>query len=294
MRDLAGAAAAVASSAFGGTAIGATRYLAGGIDPVTLGALRFAGGAICLAAVAALRRETWPRRADLPGVLALGVLFFGGFPVLFNLALAYTTAGRGALALATLPAQTMLVAAALGAEALSWRKAAGVALAMGGVSLALAADLGQAPPGAWRGDLLMAAAALCMALFNVLSRPLIARAAPLTFATAGMALGGCVLAALSLASGRAATLVHLDPAQWLAVLYLVTFGGALVFFLWALALGTTTPTLVAVSIAVNPITAGLFGATLLGEPLRPGLGLGLALALAGIAVALGLWPSRVR
>ncbi len=40
----AGLAAAILSSAFGGTAIVATRYLAGAMDPILIGALRFGGG----------------------------------------------------------------------------------------------------------------------------------------------------------------------------------------------------------------------------------------------------------
>ena len=42
--------------------------------------------------------------------------FFAAFFVVYNLALSFTTAARGALALSTLPLLTMLVAAALGAS----------------------------------------------------------------------------------------------------------------------------------------------------------------------------------
>lgn len=36
-----GVLAAILSSAFGGTAVGATRYLARSLDPLTIGAIRF-------------------------------------------------------------------------------------------------------------------------------------------------------------------------------------------------------------------------------------------------------------
>jgi drug/metabolite transporter (DMT)-like permease len=45
----------------------------------------------------------------------LGVVYFALFFFLYNLAMSFTTAARGSLALATLPLTTMLVAAALGA-----------------------------------------------------------------------------------------------------------------------------------------------------------------------------------
>src|SRR5262249_24343296 len=49
------------------------------------------------------------------------------------LSIAYTTAARASLALSTLPLLTMVTAAALGIEKLTWRKSAGVAIAVAGV-----------------------------------------------------------------------------------------------------------------------------------------------------------------
>jgi hypothetical protein len=52
----------------------------------------------------------------------------------------------------------MIVGAVLGIEALTVRKSAGVAIAMVGVFGALASDVSKAPPGAWRGELIMTGA----------------------------------------------------------------------------------------------------------------------------------------
>ena len=57
----------------------------------------------------------------------------------------------------------MIVGAVLGIEALTLRKSAGVAIAMLGVFAALASGLMEAPAGAWRGELIMTGAVLCMA-----------------------------------------------------------------------------------------------------------------------------------
>ena len=51
-------------------------------------------------------RGRWPERRDWVAVAGLGILFFGVFMALFNAALRYTTAARGALALSTLPPST--------------------------------------------------------------------------------------------------------------------------------------------------------------------------------------------
>ncbi|MBZ9917357.1 MULTISPECIES: DMT family transporter [unclassified Mesorhizobium] len=282
-----GVLAAILSSAFGGTAVGATRYLARSLDPLTIGAIRFGGGFLVLAAVALLRRDKWPAKSDWPGAAALGLLFFGLFPVLFNGALVYTTAARGALALSTLPVLTMLAGAVLGIEPPTTRKIVGVLVAMAGVAVALGSSLTTAPQGAWRGDLLMIAAAFCMALYNVWSRPFLTRCAPTSFAAFGMAVGTACLLALSTLTGGLTRLAALEASQWVASGYLAVICGALIFFLWAFALERAPPTLVAVSVAVNPVTASIFGAVFLGEQINANLIVGLIAVLAGIAIASG-------
>jgi drug/metabolite transporter (DMT)-like permease len=283
MNERTGVLIAVVSSALGGGAAVATRFLIGSVDPLTLAAVRFGGGALCLLPIALLLRPKWPARADWPAVAGLGFLFYAVFLVFYNLALSYTTVGRGTLALSTLPLMTMLAGAVLGIEALTARKSAGVLLAMGGVALALTASLGNAPAGAWRGDLIMAGSTLCMALYNVYARPFIARSSALGFLTFGMAVGGGALIVLCLASGAAETLLSFDTRQALTGLYLAAGGGALGFFLWVVALRHASPTRVANTITVNPLIAMVAGTMLLGEPLTLTLVLGL------IAVCIGVW-----
>lgn len=282
-REGLGVTAALASSTLGGTSVVATRFLMGALDPATLGVFRFGIGCVLLLPVVLALRSPWPPRRDLPAVILLGLLFFAAFPFLFNAALAHTTAARGALALSIQPLLTLAVGAALGVERLAPRKAAGVLLAMAGVALALGAGLADAPPRAWLGDLLMVGATGCGALYNVWLRPLVRRSSPLSLSVVGMAAGACGLAALALTT-RPAALPVLDPAGWAAVLYLGVIGGALTFFLWVFALGRTTPTRVAISVAVNPVVAALLGVFMLGEPLGWPLLAGLAAVAAGIGL----------
>jgi drug/metabolite transporter (DMT)-like permease len=197
----------------------------------------------------------------------------------------FTTAARGALALSTLPLLTMVVGAMLGAEALTARKTAGVLIAMLGVAVALLSGLASAPEGAWRGDLLMVGAAFCMALYSIWSKPVIRRSAPLSFTTMGMGVGALCLILVSGLRGSFAPVAAFGAAQWLANIYLGIFGGAITFFLWAFALGRTTPTRVAISVTVNPVTASLVGAVLLGEQLRWNLVAGTVTVFIGICVA---------
>lgn len=285
MNERTGVLLAVLSSALGGAAAVATRYLVGDYDPLTLATVRFGGGALCLLPVALLLRPQWPARPDWPAVAGLGFLFYGVFIVIYNFALSYTTAARGTLALSTLPLMTMVAGAVLGMEALTVRKTAGVLLAMGGVALALTASLGNAPNGAWRGDLIMAVSTFCMALYNVYARPFITRSSALGFLTFGMAGGGGALILLSLLTGRLATLLSFDGHQALAGVYLAGGGGAFGFFLWVVALRYASPTRVANTITVNPLIAMIAGTALLGESVTLTLVLGLLAVGAGVWVA---------
>jgi drug/metabolite transporter (DMT)-like permease len=280
-----GVAIAIVSSCLGGTAAAVTRYLVGDADPITLAILRWGIGFLCVLPVAVLLKVKWPPRRDWPAVAALGLCFFGLFFVLYNIAVGYTTAARASLALSTLPLQTMMVGALLGIEPLTARKSAGVGIAVLGVFVALASGLEAAPPGAWRGELIMMGAALCMAFYNVWSRPFIQRSSALGFLSVGMGAGAAGLVLVGIATGRIAVLSTFGLPQWIAGIYLGVGGGALAFILWVLALQRATPTRVANTMTVNPIAAALLAAALVGEPITLDLIVGLVAVFAGIWIA---------
>jgi len=277
--------AAVASSALGGMAAAVTRFALGASDPVTLAVFRFGLGFLLLLPLALALRVQWPRGRDWLAVAALGVMFYGAFFVVYGEALVYTTAARGSLAVSTLPLLTMIVAALLGREALTRRKSLGVILAIGGVAIALGAGLSGAPAQAWRGDLIMLTGMLAMALYNVLSRPLMSRSSALGYAAAGMGFGSGFNALAAWHGGGFERVPSFGAAEWLAALYLGALGGALAFYLWVYALQRTTPTRVANTITVSPIAAALLAAVLLGESIGASLVIGVAAVAAGIWIA---------
>jgi drug/metabolite transporter (DMT)-like permease len=280
-----GVAIALVSSCLGGSAAAITRYLAGNTDPITMAILRWGIGFLCVLPAALLLKARWPARSDLPAVAALGFAFFGVFFVLYNIAISFTTAARASLALATLPLHTMVVGALLGIEPLTKRKSIGVGVAVLGVIAALASGLSSAPVGAWRGELIMTGAVLCMAFYNVWSRPFIRRSSALGFLTVGMGTGAAALILVGSFTGSFAALSQFSTPQWIAGLYLGIAGGALAFILWVLALERASPTRVATTMTVNPLAAGLLATQLVGEPITPNLVLGLVAVFAGIWIA---------
>ncbi|CAH1679279.1 Permease of the drug/metabolite transporter (DMT) superfamily [Hyphomicrobiales bacterium] len=280
--------AALLSSALGGTAIVASRHTAADVGALMLGIIRFGVGFAVLLPVAVLRQERWPPLRDWSAVIGLGVLFFCVFPILFNYSVVYTTAGRAALALATAPLLTMAVSALLKVEPLTTRKTAGVLVATAGVAVSLFSGLSDAPPGAWRGDLLMVGAALGMALYTVWSRPYVRRSGTLSFCTMGMGAGVLALAlvlSLTSAADMRAGLLQASTSQIWTLAYLGVVCGALMFILWAYALARTTPTRVVVTVTLNPVVAGLLAALVLDEAVTWNLVVGLVAVAFGIRLA---------
>ena len=252
---------------------------------LTLAILRWGIGFLFVLPIAFVLRVKWPPRSDWPGVAALGLCFFGLFFILYNIALGYTTAARASLALSTLPLQTMLVGGLLGIEPLTMRKSVGVGIAVLGVFAALASGLAAAPAGAWRGELIMTAAVLCMAFYNVWSRAFIRRSSALGFLAVGMGSGAAALIIVGLLTGRLAVLESFGAPQWIAGIYLGIGGGALAFILWVMALQRASPTRVANTMTVNPIAAALLAHQLVGEPITLDLVVGLLAVFAGIWIA---------
>jgi drug/metabolite transporter (DMT)-like permease len=285
MSERAGILAGVLSCTLGAGAGVATRFLAATVEPDALAAFRFGVGFIVLLPLAL--RSCWPRGRDWIGTVLLGLLFYAGFFVLFGFALAHTTAARGALALSVLPLVTMAMAALLGVERLSARKTTGVLLAVAGVAASLGARFEAAPAGAWRGDLVMAGATLCMAFYSVRARPFVARSSALGFLAAGMGVGAGAIALIAAARGSFAVIGALNAAQWASLAYLGVVGGAAAFWLWIWALQHASPTRVTATMTVNPVAAGILAGIFLGEPLGVNLALGVAAVLAGLWLAAG-------
>src|SRR5262249_60797952 len=96
----------------------------------------------------------------------------------------------------------------------------------------------------------------------------------LGFLCVGMGAGAALLIMAGLLTGDIAVLSDFNTAQWTAGIYLGVGGGAAAFILWVMALQRPTPTLVANTMTVNPIAAGLLSTQFVGGPVTLHLGLG--------------------
>lgn len=279
--------AASAASVVFGTSVVATRFAVSQTDPVSLAFLRYLIATLCLAPVLFRARNLAMPRRDVVALAALGVLFFGVFPWSFSASLVYLPASRVALMLATMPLVTLVFSRMRGVESFTLPILAGQVLAFLGLWLALGQSHGIETSRAalWTGIALTAVTVLCGAIFNVFSRPYLKRYPPLTVSALAMAAGTLFLLPLAAARGLFSAPPAFSATGWMAVVFLGTFGGALGFSLWIWALQRSTPSRIAVFIALNPVTATLLGALLMHEPVTRLFVAGLACVLGGIFLA---------
>ena len=279
------ALAACLSTSIGGSSFVAMRFLVTETDPVTIAFLRNLGGAIVLAPLAFIFIRKWPGPRELVAIAIMGSLFFCGLQFVFANALSFTTSGRAALTYMTAPFMTLVLASIFHAEKATWLKIVGVAIATLGVFVALWQSSSIAPPRAWIGDLLVLLGALISASFNVWSSRWLRLHDPLAVAVIGLLPGTLLLFFLAQAMDAPTFTPHLSSIGWLAAGFLGLFGAALSYMLWLWALRHTTPTLVAVALALNPMMALTWGALLLGELVTVSMVVGFVLVLLGIAIS---------
>jgi drug/metabolite transporter (DMT)-like permease len=294
-------AAAAAAALSAGSAVVATRFVIGETDPISLVFYRYLVSITCFAPILPL---LWPRggldAAEYGKMAGFGILFFVLFPWTFNAALQYNPAARGAVGLATIPIQTLLVAAVFGREQLTVPKATGVLFAFSGIAVAFgSAAVGQDNGSYLLGDGLMLLSGLCAAIYSVFGRStlmrhgrLFATALAMVFAVA--ALVPVVVLPAVILKGTAAVLPAFSFGGWMAVLFLGSIAGAMQFSLYMWALRWLPPTSTTLYLTLNPITAMVLGIVILEERLTIELFLGLVLVLIGILVGSGLGSTWMR
>lgn len=290
MKRIAFAHAAAALAALSaGTAVVATRFVIGETDPLSLVFYRYLISVICFVPVLVL---VWPRHqislSEYANIAVLGILFFLLFPWAFNASLQYVPAARGAVGLATIPIQTLIVAAAFGREKLTKSKIAGACLAFSGILVAFGtAALGAGNTDYFIGDGLMLLGVLCAAIYSVFSRATLMRHGPLFVTALAMTFAvATLLPVVGFRQGLSA-LPGFSGRGWLAVAFLGTIAGAVQFSLFTWALRWLPPSTTVLYLTLNPMTAMLLGIMLLGEPVSVELIVGMVLVLTGILVGSG-------
>ncbi|NVZ99048.1 DMT family transporter [Pseudomonas gingeri] len=276
------------SMIWGGTFV-AGRFLSADIAPLLLASLRFLLASVILLVFIAVARIplVLPDKKQFAQLAVLG--FFGIF--LYNLCffygLHYINASRASLIVVLNPAVFGLASWLFFKERLSPLKVLGILVCMGGAGLVIVSGNRSPFEGAsqaWIGDLLIFGCVLSWAVYSLFSRDLTRALGPLTTVTYSIWLGTAMLWLATWLRGEASLEVigALNPPQLLSLVYLGGLGSALAYIWYYDGIQRIGATRAGVFIGLNPLTAVICGALLLGEQLTSIMCLGGVLILAGI------------
>jgi drug/metabolite transporter (DMT)-like permease len=224
-------------------------------------------------------------RRDAVRLVAVGLLVVVGYHVSLNVGTRFTTSGTAALVVALAPALTLVLATALGLERATVRRVAGLSVAFAGVAVVVLLGAGGELSFAnAKGPLIVLAAPVSFALYNVLLQPLLGRYSLLAL-TAASSLAGTVGLFPLVRPSTVDAVVHISAGDAALVLYLGVLCTLLGYLAWNVGLrglGSTSAVTYAYGI---PVLAVAFGAVLLDETVTLWLAVGGALVLAGVAFA---------
>ena len=149
----------------------------------------------------------------------------------------------------------------------------------------------QGPPrldafgGRMAGDLVLASAGCCWALYTVLGKPVLSRVEPLDYTAVTSVLCFFAVAAWTGPGLTPGTWRAAGSSAWLSIFYLSAVGSFAGALIWNIALRRVEPSRQANSIFLQPVVGVALGAGLLGDPLTRWTAAGGALVLAGMWAA---------
>lgn len=224
----------------------------------------------------------WPRRADWPRLIAVGVLWFAVYNLALNAAELRVDAGTAAMLINVAPVILAVLAGLTLGEGFPRTLLLGAGLGLAGVVLIGLGTTARIEADAW-GVALCLVAAVVYAVSVVLQKPLLSRLGALQVTWIACTIG--TLVCLPFAPALVTELAAADGGVLAALVYLGAFPTALAFTTWGYALARTSAGRLASTTYLVPPIAVALGWLLLDE-VPPLLAvLGGAVCLVGVAVA---------
>lgn len=273
-----------------GTTWAAIRVALEGIPPMTGVAVRFLFAGLLLLALARARgvalgaagsreRRLW--------LLNATTTFAGSYGIVYWVE-QYLPSGITAVLFATFPLWVGVLAHFfLAAERLTWARGVGLCVGFAGVAVLFSEDFSRlGGPEAHRAAWILLLAPFVSAVGNVGIKRWGGGISPLSLASVPMLGGGAALGVLAALLERGQP-VRLQPAPWLATLYLALAGSALSFTLYFRLLARRSAVAASLISYTVPVIAVAVGWLAFDEPFTWRLAGGAALILGGVGLALG-------
>jgi drug/metabolite transporter (DMT)-like permease len=258
------------------------------LSPLAFNAVRFPMAAALLYLVLRARGAVpLPTRAELPRVLALGLLGNLMYQMFFIFGLDRTRAGNASLLLASTPIITALLSAALGHERVRPRVWVGVVATFGGILLVVLGGRAELQTGRATivGDLLMFGASITWAFYTVGSRALVERYGPLPITAWTLWIGSAGLVCAGILDALRTNWQSVDASTWAAVVYAGVLSIGVAYIIWYYGVDKLGNTRTAAYSNITPVIALGVAWLWLGEVPTTAQLAGTVVILTGVTVA---------
>ena len=231
------------------------------------------------------------RRVNIRQALVVTLLGFCGifsYSFFFFSGLQYISASRAALIVALNPAVMTLIAYLFYRERVTPLKVLGIVLCFGGVALVVGGGEAQGAASArgWLGEALIGGCVLSWSAYSVFCKTVVRQLGPLHTVTYSIYAGTVMLVLYAAATGvlDMSELWHFSMAEITSLFYLGVIGSAVAYIWYYEGIQQIGVARASVFIALNPLSAVLFGAALLGEQMTLATLFGGVLIISGIVV----------
>ena len=262
-----------------------TKFLLAELPPLTLRGVTGVLGAVLLALLAVMRRQSlrvegpiWPR------LLIAALLNVTGWMVLMGLALLWLPASEAALIAYTMPVWASIIAWPVLGERPTVLRTLGLVLAFAGLASimggnGIAASAEKAP-----GIIMVLVGAFGFALGTVLSKKYPIQLPPLTAAAWQIGIGCLPISIVGLLI-ETTDLSKVTPLGWWLLVYSVVGQFCIAYVSWFAALARLPASVAAIGTMAVPVIGVVASAVALGEPLGAAQIAGLIFTLAAVALA---------